>query len=109
ESKMRRTALRRSRPRLNPAANHRSVFFGLNLKPQGACHPLETGCASCCAPDARVALRQPARDARGERGGSLDVQEVAEVRHDLEDTRVEQSTVLAGRRHDAAGVAALEL
>jgi hypothetical protein len=37
------------------------------------------------------------------------MQEVTEVRHDLEDTRVEQSTVLVGRRHDAAVVAAMEL
>ena len=65
--------------------------------------------ASCRAPDARVALRQPAGDARGDRGRSLDVQEVTEVRHDLEDTRVEQPTVLVGRRHDAAVVAAMEL
>ena len=57
----------------------------------------------------RLALRQPAGDARGDRGGSLDVQEVTEVRHDLEDTRVEQPTVLVGRRHDAAVVAAMEL
>ena len=80
------------------------------MKPQGACHPLETGCASCGgAPDAGVALRQPSGDARGDRGGSLDVQEVTEVRYDLEDTRVEQPTVLVGRRHDAAVVAAMEL
>jgi CO/xanthine dehydrogenase FAD-binding subunit len=65
--------------------------------------------APCRAPDARVALRQPAGDARRDRGGSLDVQEVTEVRHDLEDTRVEQPTVLVGRRHDAAVVAAMEL
>ena len=65
--------------------------------------------ALCRAPDARVALRQPAGDARGDRGGSLDVQEVTEVRHDLEDTRVEPPTVLVGRRHDAAVVAAMEL
>ena len=37
------------------------------------------------------------------------MQEVAEVRHDLEDTRVEQPTVLVGRRHDAAVVVAMEL
>ena len=65
--------------------------------------------ALCRAPDARVALRQPAGDARGDRRGSLDVQEVTEVRHDLEDTRVEPPTVLVGRRHDAAVVAAMEL
>jgi hypothetical protein len=65
--------------------------------------------APCRAPHARVALRQPAGDACGDRDGSLDVQEVTEVRHDLEDTRVEQPTVLVGRRHDAAVVAAMEL
>ncbi len=65
--------------------------------------------APCRVPDACVALRQPAGDARGDRGGSLDMQEVTEVRHDLEDTRVEQSTVLVGRRHDAAIVVAMEL
>lgn len=37
------------------------------------------------------------------------MQEVTEVRHDLEDTRVEPPTVLVGRRHDAAVVAAMEL
>ena len=60
-------------------------------------------------PRTAIALRQPAGDARGDRGGSLDVQEVTEVRHDLEDTRVEQPTVLVGRRHDAAIVAAMKL
>jgi hypothetical protein len=65
--------------------------------------------APCRVPDACVTLRQPAGDARRDRGGSLDVQEVAEVRHDLEDTRVEQPTVLVGRRHDAAVVVAMEL
>jgi hypothetical protein len=40
--------------------------------------------APCRAPHARVALRQPAGDACGDRDGSLDVQEVTEVRHDLE-------------------------
>src|SRR5436309_16029724 len=59
--------------------------------------------------DARVALRQPAGDACGDRGGSLDVQEVTEVRHDLKNTRDEQPTVLVGRQHDAAVVAAMEL
>jgi hypothetical protein len=33
----------------------------------------------------------------------------AEVRHDLEGTRVEQLTVLVGRRHDATVVVAREL
>ena len=37
------------------------------------------------------------------------MQEVTEVRHDLEDTRVEQPTVLVGRRHDAAILAAMKL
>src|SRR5918995_4457413 len=59
--------------------------------------------------DARIALRQPAGDARGDRGGSLDVQEVTEARHDLEDTLVEPPTVLIGRWHDAAVVAAMKL
>ena len=44
--------------------------------------------------DARVALRQPAGDARGDRGRAS-LKEVTEVRHDLEDTRVEQLTVLS--------------
>ncbi len=37
------------------------------------------------------------------------MQKVAEVRHNLEDTRVEQPTVLVGRRDDATVVAAMEL
>src|SRR5213078_2720829 len=65
--------------------------------------------APCRVPDACVVLRQPAGDARRDRGGSLDVQEVTEVRHDLRNTRAEQPTVLVGRRHDAAVVAAMEL
>jgi hypothetical protein len=53
----------------------------------------------CCAWfSAEQALRQAAGDARGDHVGSLDVQKVTEVRHDLEDTRVEPPTVLVGRR-----------
>ena len=37
------------------------------------------------------------------------MKEVTEARHDLEDTLVEQPTVLVGWRHDAAVVAAMEL